>query len=54
MLITIATFTNPLEAQAYPVLTRFFVVSRLALLFFLLIRGMYYLCRITGINPLCG
>jgi hypothetical protein len=42
------------EAQAYPVMTRFGVVALLALLFFLLIRGMYYLCRITGINPLCG
>jgi hypothetical protein len=42
------------EEQAYPVLTRFFVIALLALLFFLLIRGMYYLCRIGGFNPLCG
>jgi hypothetical protein len=42
------------EQQAYPVLTRFFVIVFLALLFFLLIRGMYYLCRINEINPVCG
>jgi hypothetical protein len=42
------------EEQAYPVLTRFFVVALLALLFFLLIRGMYFLCRINDINPLCS
>jgi hypothetical protein len=42
------------EQQAYPVLTRFFVIALLALLFFLLIRGMYYLCRINEINPVCS
>jgi hypothetical protein len=42
------------EEQTYPVLTRFFVIALLALLFFVIIRGMYYLCRIGGINPLCG
>jgi hypothetical protein len=42
------------EEQAYPVLTRCFVIALLALLFYLLIRGMYYLCRINGINPLCS
>jgi len=42
------------EEQAYPVLTRCFVIALLALLFFLLIRGMYYLCSIGGINPICS
>jgi hypothetical protein len=42
------------EEQAYPVLIRFFVIALLALLFFLLIRGMYFLCRINEINPLCS
>jgi len=42
------------EEQAYPVLTRCFVIALLALLFFLLIRAMYYLCRIGGINPICS
>jgi Putative prokaryotic signal transducing protein len=42
------------EEQAYRVLTRFFVIALLSLLFFLLIRGVYYLCGISGINPLCG
>ena len=42
------------EQQAYPVLTRFFVIALLALLFFLLIRGVYYLCRINEINPVCS
>jgi hypothetical protein len=42
------------EEQAYPVLIRFFIIALLALLFFLLIRGMYYLCRINVINPLCS
>jgi len=42
------------EAQAYPVLIRFFVIALLAVLIFLLIKGAYYLCRISGINPLCS
>jgi hypothetical protein len=42
------------EQQAYPVLTRFFVIALLALLFFLLVRGMYYLCRVNEINPACS
>jgi len=42
------------EQQAYPVLTRFFVIALLALLFFLLIRGMYYLCWLNEINPVCS
>ena len=42
------------EQQAYPVLIRFFVIALLALLFFLLIRGMYYLCWINEINPVCS
>jgi len=41
------------EEQAYPVLIRFFVIALLAVLFLLLIRGLYYLCRIGGFNPLC-
>jgi len=42
------------EEQAYPVLTRFFVIALLAVVFFLLIRGMYFLCRINEINPICS
>jgi hypothetical protein len=53
MRVTIVTYTNR-EALACPVLTRFVVVAVLAILFFLLIRGMYYLCRINEINPLCS
>ena len=41
------------EQQAYPVLTRFLVIVLLATLIYLLIRGLYYLCRINGINPVC-
>jgi hypothetical protein len=41
------------EEQAYPVLIRFFVVVLLAGLMYLLIRALYFLCRISGINPLC-
>jgi hypothetical protein len=42
------------EEQAYPVSTRFIVIALLALLFLLLIRGLYYLCRINEINPICS
>jgi hypothetical protein len=42
------------EEQAYPVLTRFFVIALLALLFFLVIRVLYYLCRINEFNPICS
>ena len=41
-------------AQTYPVLIRFVVIALLALLFLLLIRGLYYLCSINEINPVCG
>jgi hypothetical protein len=41
------------EEQAYPVLIRFIVIVLLAALIFLMIKGLYYLCRINGINPLC-
>jgi Putative prokaryotic signal transducing protein len=41
-------------AQSYTVVTRFYVIALLALLFFLLIRGMYYLCSINEINPICS
>jgi hypothetical protein len=42
------------EQQAYPVLIRFFVIALLGVLIFLLVRGAYFLCRVSGINPLCG
>jgi hypothetical protein len=41
------------EEQAHPLLTRVFVITLLALPFFLLIKGMYYLCRIDEIDLLC-
>jgi hypothetical protein len=42
------------EEQAYPVLVRFLVIVLLATVVYLVIRVAYYLCRISGINPLCS
>ena len=42
------------EEQAYPVLIRLLVIALLGLLMLLVVEGAYYLCRISGINPICG
>lgn len=42
------------EEQAYPVLVRFLVIVLLATVVYLAIRAAYYLCWISGINPLCS
>lgn len=41
------------QQKTYPLITRLFVILILSGFFYLLVSGLYYLCRINEINPVC-